>query len=93
MSGKQEFPHQTLKRSPTTCSSCRGPVEADHVTLILPSPQKEASKIIHGVPAGVCRQCGEQFFTFEVLQQIENILSRPPSGREELPVWEFTRAS
>ncbi len=90
---KNHFPPNHLKRYPSRCTSCRGHVEEALVSLVLPSSENGTSKIVRGVPAGVCRQCGEQFFRLDVLAEIEEILARPPSDKEEVPVWDFAKAA
>lgn len=49
--------------------------------------------IIEQVPAGVCIQCGERYFTAEVEQSIDKVIQSKEIKRlENIPVKEFTFA-
>jgi len=42
--------------------------------------------ILEGVPAGVCQQCGEQFFTAEVAHRMESVVAEATGPMETLPI-------
>lgn len=73
---------------PSSCPTCGGTVTERAVTLALPEPG-EGTRIVEHVPAGVCEVCGEQFLKAETTNRIDKLLAAPPSGHEEVPVWDF----
>ena len=42
--------------------------------------------ILEGVPAGVCQQCGELFFTAEVARRMESVVVEATGPVETLPI-------
>ncbi len=83
------LPPKNPKKYPSRCSVCGGePVTEKVVTLVLPETDG-TTRIVHGVPAGVCPQCGEQYLRLDVAEALDRILSSPPTRHEEIPVWEF----
>jgi len=42
--------------------------------------------ILEGVPAGVCQQCGEQFFTADVARQMESVVTDAKGPLETVPI-------
>ncbi len=42
--------------------------------------------ILEGVPTGVCRQCGEFFFTAKVTKQMESVVTEAKGPLETLPI-------
>ncbi|MBP7869625.1 MAG: DUF4258 domain-containing protein [Candidatus Hydrogenedentes bacterium] len=42
--------------------------------------------ILEGVPAGVCQQCGELFFTAEVARRMESVVAEATGPVETLPI-------
>lgn len=76
------------KPYPSACHLCGGKISEKLVTLMLPDPSG-TTRLVHGVPAGVCDQCGEQYLRAEVTAAIDRILKSPPTRREDVPVWEF----
>jgi len=86
------FPPPThRKRYPSQCHACRGHIVEGTVTLTYPDREGKV-RVIEGVPAGVCDQCHEQYFTVETSREIDRLLTSPPSRQEEVPVWEFAKA-
>jgi YgiT-type zinc finger domain-containing protein len=84
----QPFPPKALDKYPAECTTCGGPVEEVLITLVLP-PRNHETRIVDGVPAGVCASCGEEFLQLRTLEALERVLANPPARREEVPVWEF----
>ena len=56
------------------CSFCGGAVKPLKTTV--DSWWKEKLYIFENVPAGVCRQCGEKYFTAKVARQMERAVSK-----------------
>ena len=77
-----------LKAYPSLCIQCGGPVGEDRVTLSLVGKDGRV-RLVRGVPAGVCRSCGEQYLRPEVTTHIERLLKTPPRRNEEVPAWDF----
>lgn len=77
---------------PAQCAVCDGAVVERIVTLSLPEARGDA-RIVHHVPAGVCDTCGEQYLTSAVLRKVERLLEAPPTGHQEIPVWDFAASA
>jgi YgiT-type zinc finger domain-containing protein len=85
-------PPERLKAYPSACPQCGGRVEAKKVTLIYLDLAGEP-RVVRGVPAGVCRSCGERYLTAAVTERIEELLAREASRIEPVPTWDFAAAS
>jgi YgiT-type zinc finger domain-containing protein len=81
-------PPAELRKYPSLCIQCGGPVEEDQVTLSLVGRDGRV-RLVRGVPAGVCRSCGEQYLRPDVTAHVEELLKTPPRGNEEVPAWDF----
>lgn len=53
------------------CYFCRGKVESAKVDVDFRWGRR--LKVIRGVPAGVCRQCGERYFDAAVYKEMEKL--------------------
>jgi len=80
------------KPYPTRCPICGGEVVERLVTLTY-SLGDDHTRIVSGVPAGVCRSCGEQYLTPQVTKRIEELLSAPPSSHQQIPVWDYAASA
>jgi YgiT-type zinc finger domain-containing protein len=85
-------PKSERKALSSACARCCGPVEQKVVTITYPGADRDV-RIVRGVPAGVCSQCGEQYLSFEVVSQLEKLFDLPPSRSEEVPVWNFPESA
>ena len=56
------------------CFMCKGDLEEKTVNYVV--DLEEAIIIIKGVPAKVCKQCGEQYFDDETSQNIEKMVNK-----------------
>ncbi|MFA5786253.1 MAG: type II toxin-antitoxin system MqsA family antitoxin [Actinomycetota bacterium] len=88
MKAPRSFPPTQRRKHPSQCSQCAGSVRSRRVTLVYPGPDS-TTRVVHGVPAGVCTSCGEKYITPEVAERIERLLSAPPARSEKVPVWDF----
>lgn len=89
MSSRAEFqPPRERRGYPSTCPLCGGAIREETVSLHYPA-NDGSPRIVHEVPAGVCRSCAERYLRPEVAEKIERLLSAAPAGREEVPVWNF----
>lgn len=72
-----------------SCYFCRGTVERRHVDVDFRWGKK--LKVMRGVPAGVCRQCGERYFDAGVYKAMEKLAvsRRKPATRLAVDVLEF----
>lgn len=77
---------------PPQCVVCGGVVVGRVVTLSLPGFGGD-TRIIHHVPAGVCETCGEQYLTSAVIRKVETLLDAPPTGHEQIPIWDFATSA
>lgn len=72
------------------CSFCGGEVEEDVVSVVRMRQGKLV--MLEGVPAGVCRQCGERYYRGAVVEEMERLMKEPsPSVKREIkvPVLQF----
>lgn len=86
------FPPSNLRRYPSTCIICGGRVVEESVTLTLPD-KSGGTRLVRGVPVGVCAQCGEQYLKADVADALDHILEKPPIRHEQVPVWEFAASA
>ena len=77
----------------TKCYFCQGTVEPSKVDVDFRWGRK--LKVIRGVPAGVCRQCGERYFDGAVYEEMEKLGAsrKPAEERLEVDVLPFRAAS
>jgi YgiT-type zinc finger domain-containing protein len=75
------------------CYFCRGKVESAKVDVDFRWGRR--LKVIRGVPAGVCRQCGECYFDAAVYKEMEKLgASRKKAAKQmEVDVLSFREAS
>ena len=71
-----------------TCFRCKG--NALPTTKTHAIPLKNCVIIIKNVPALVCNQCGEAYFTDEVMQNLELIVDSLASLIKEVAIVEYT---
>ena len=84
MSQTRGFPPTDLKKYPSRCPLCGGPIIEQIVTLSYDQPDGTV-RLVHGVPAGVCDVCGERYLRPEVTTAIEGLLNDPPERHEQVP--------
>ena len=79
-----------MKHEYADCSFCGGRVEEQLVNMDYRT--KAGLVIIENMPAGVCRQCGEQYYTAQVAKAMEKLarVEIPPSRTVAVPVLEFS---
>lgn len=79
-----------MKHKYANCSFCGGVVEEKLVNVDYRT--KTGLVIIENVPAGVCRQCGEQYYTAEVAKTMERLATETPVSRmTTVPVCNFSK--
>ncbi|MBM3944019.1 MAG: type II toxin-antitoxin system MqsA family antitoxin [SAR202 cluster bacterium] len=71
----------------STCPFCKGPVQEKRIEHV--HRWKGEMYILRNVPAEVCQQCGETFFTPDTLKAMDRLVSqRPrPEGHRSVPVF------
>lgn len=79
-----------MKHKYANCSFCGGSVEERIVNVDYRT--KAGLVIIENVPAGVCRQCREQYYTAQVAKAMEKLaaVEVPISRTVTVPVREFS---
>jgi YgiT-type zinc finger domain-containing protein len=84
---------RAVKHEYAACSFCGGPVEERLVSVDYRT--KAGLVIIENVPAGVCRQCGERYYTAEVAKAMERLAEAevPASRTVAVPVREFSTSA
>ncbi|MCK6556939.1 type II toxin-antitoxin system MqsA family antitoxin [Candidatus Binatia bacterium] len=66
------------------CYFCRGRVEPSKVDVDFRWGRR--LKVIRGVPAGVCRQCGERYFDAAVYKEMEKLGASRKKAAEQMQV-------
>lgn len=79
------------KKYPSECDLCRGDVSEETITLTY-ADRDGVVRIVYGVPAGVCQQCHEKWFTADTSRAIDQLLKSSPAREESAPVWDFSKA-
>lgn len=76
----------------SSCSFCGGEVKNKIVTVDF--RWGDDLIIIENVPVGVCKQCGEKYFTAEVSKQMEKLAIKRIEAKKErkVPIMEFKQA-
>ncbi|MEW6173022.1 MAG: type II toxin-antitoxin system MqsA family antitoxin [Bacillota bacterium] len=82
-----------MKHEYANCSFCGGPVEEQLVNVDYRT--KAGLIIIENVPAGVCHQCGEQYYTARVAKVMEKlaVIEGPDFKTTTVPVREFSESA
>ena len=87
-------PAEQRKTYPPDCTVCLGPIVPKRVALTYPGKETPTRvRVVDGVPAGVCEQCGEKYLLHEVAVELEHLLTTPPTREETVPVWEYAGAA
>ena len=71
-----------------TCFRCKGSAKATFKTHAI--TLEECVIIIKNVPSLICDQCGEVYFTDDVMQNLENIVDSVSSLIKEVVIVEYT---
>lgn len=95
MMSDMEFPPPEKRETyPPDCTVCGGSVVPKRVTLTYPNREAPTKvRVIDGVPAGVCDQCGEKYLLHEVVVEIERLMAAPPTRQETVSVWEYAESA
>jgi YgiT-type zinc finger domain-containing protein len=72
------------------CPICGGTFEQRFVTFVA----DEATLLVEGVPAEVCKQCGEQVYSWSVAKVLEQLQlgALEPETYRQVPAFEFESA-
>lgn len=73
-----------------TCFMCKGDTESKIKTYV--ANLDNCVIIIKNVPALVCNQCGEVFYTDEVAEQLERIVDTMEKLVKEVAIVEYSQA-
>jgi YgiT-type zinc finger domain-containing protein len=75
------------------CSFCGGAVKEKRVTVDF--RWGDDLIIIKDVPAGVCEQCGEKYFTAEVSKVLEKLATskEKPTSQISVPIMKFRKVA
>ena len=71
------------------CAFCGGDIEQSLVTYV--RERNGDFLVVENVPAGVCQQCGEREYDFEVAARLERIFrgALKPTKHKKVPVADF----
>lgn len=67
------------KEYPSLCTQCGGAV-IDGLTEFVYEDRGVGTRIVRGVPVGICRSCGERHLREEVVAENERLFHGPPRG-------------
>ena len=79
--------HQERYEKDMTCFRCKGDVEQNRKTHA--ATLENCVIIIKNVPALVCTQCGEVYFTDVVMQKLEDVIDRLENIVKEVAIVEY----
>jgi len=74
-----------------TCYMCKGKTKELRKTYV--ATLEDCVIIIKNVPALVCEQCGEAYYTDEVAERLEQIVEKMRKFVEEVAVVEYEKAA
>ncbi len=74
-----------------SCEVCGGPVRERRVTVDL--RRGERLYVFYAVPVGVCRKCGERYYSGPVLERLDELAEHGMNGAKRLSVPTFDFAS
>jgi len=88
--GNEKERMKVVRHEYANCSFCGGTVEERVVSVDYRT--KAGLVIIENVPAGVCRQCGEHYYTAEVAKAMERLAAEdaPVPTTVTVPVRRFS---
>ena len=66
------------------CILCKGEMQQENINY--PVDLKDRFILIKGVPALVCKQCGEQYLNNDVLKKIERIVENAKKHNVEIEI-------
>lgn len=72
----------------SSCFMCKGDMEPKTRTYV--ATLENAVIIVKNVPALVCNQCGEVFYTLEVTRVLESIVERLEGIIKEVAIVEYS---
>ena len=73
------------------CFRCKGSAEPKLKTHAV--SLEKCVIIVKSVPSFVCKQCGEAYFTDDVMQNLEIIIDRLENLIKEVAIVEYTKAA
>jgi YgiT-type zinc finger domain-containing protein len=79
-----------MQRKYSSCSYCGGSVLERHV--VVETWFGEKLVLFEDVPAGVCENCGEEYFSADIQKQMMNIIQKPPKKTITVPLYRFADA-
>ncbi len=74
------------------CMYCKGDELTDSFTVHVVN-YKNCLIIVKNVPCVECAQCGEKFYTDEVAQRLDKIVSGAKKNAQEISVIDYRRAA
>lgn len=60
MKNASTFPPKARKKYPSKCIQCGGAV-VEGITTFIYHEGNGNTRVVHGVPAGICQSCGERY--------------------------------
>jgi YgiT-type zinc finger domain-containing protein len=79
-----------MERKYSSCSYCSGSVLERHVTV--EAWFGDRLVLFEDVPAGVCENCGEEYFAADIQKQMMTLMQQPPKKTIEVPLYRFADA-
>jgi YgiT-type zinc finger domain-containing protein len=69
-----------------TCEYCHSTLPLVEKRVTVYRKRKEQVYVIQDVPARVCQNCGERYFSAEVVQTMEKLMSQPEAQQRKISV-------
>ncbi len=79
------------KEKEMNCPICKGEIEKGVTTF--PVELEGGFLLVKGVPADVCKQCGEVFIPDDVAETLETIVSRARKEKVEIEIISYKMAA
>ena len=79
-----------MQRKYSSCSYCSGSVLERHVVVETWFGDKLV--VFEDVPAGVCENCGEEYFSADIQKQMLAIMEKPAKKKIQVPLYQFSDA-
>lgn len=68
------------------CEYCHSALPLTPKSVTVYRKRKKQVYVIENVPAQVCQNCGERYFTAEVVQTMEKLIDQPEAQQRKISV-------
>jgi YgiT-type zinc finger domain-containing protein len=91
--GRLQDKDEKVKEASGWCPTCRGNNITPSVVTYTTEHKGACVIVIQNVPALECSQCGEIFYSSDVMEKLQKIVwgKLPPTKTIEVPAYDFTK--